>query len=67
MVVRSSQPIASATAAAWAASTCAAIAGSANAHSAEMLFTGEKVRSYPATDTRDPDVTNGAPKCEKPG
>ena len=36
---------ASRTAARWACSIAAAVAGSATAHSADTLFTGEKVRS----------------------
>ena len=42
---RSSQASVSATAAAWAASTCSATFRGASAHSAETDFTGENVRS----------------------
>ena len=49
------------TASSCAASTCRATSGGANAHSAETDFTGENVRSNPATGTcagRDADATN---------
>jgi hypothetical protein len=40
---------ASVTAARWARSITAATAGSATAHNVDTDFTGENVRSYPAT------------------